>query len=157
MLTAQDLNDHLRMKWGYDLNGLQRFRVVFSDHEREIDGVTPKYSYIVERWVLERYFPEFQEYIAIWTFSIDGNYVFPQIEWLDKLCYIALASPEEKKRDLKQMEADEIARFVKTGEVLLNEDSGGGVHEMKNQHVNFVRPMFLNMDFDVNNKKRKRR
>lgn len=151
MENPQAINEHLK-QYGYDLNGLQRFRVVFSDHEKEIDGVTPKYSYIIERWVLERYFPEFQEYIAIWTFSIDGNYVFPQIEWCDQLCYISMATPEEKKRDLKQMEADEIARFVKNAETLLNEDSG--VHDMKGQTTAFVRPVFLNLDFEINKGKK---
>ena len=79
-----------------------------------------------------------------------GEYVFPQREWLDQLCYIVLASPEEKKRDLKQMEEDDLQDFIKRGETLLNEDSGDGVHEFKNQHVNYVKPVFLNMDFDVN-------
>jgi len=150
MLTASDLNDHLRMKWGYDLNGMARFRVVFSDHEKELDGVTPKYSYISERWLLEKYFPEMREYCAIWTFSINGNYVFPQIEWCDQLCYIAMADPKDKKRDMQAMEKEDLERFLKTADNLL--EVGDGVSDMKNQKVNFVRPMFLNLDFEINGK-----
>ena len=155
MLTANDLNDHLRMKYGYDLNNQPRFRVVFSDNEREPDG-SPKYNYISERWLLEKYFPEMQEYCAIWTFSINGNYVFPQIAWLDQLCYLAMNPPEKVRRDLQQMEKDSILKDIKVMETVLEETSGGGVHEMRNQKVNFVRPMFLNMDFDINNKRKRK-
>jgi hypothetical protein len=147
MLTANDLNEHLRMRYGYDLNGSARFRVVFSDNEREPDG-TPKYSYIIERWILEKYFPEFREYCAIWTFSINGQYVFPQIAWLDQLCYLAMSSPEKVRKDLKQMEADEIAKDIKMMGTLLGESDG--VHEFRNQRVNYVKPVFLNMNFEIN-------
>ena len=51
MENPHELNEHLK-QYGYDLNGLQRFRVVFSDDRKDETG-EPYYSYISERWVLK--------------------------------------------------------------------------------------------------------
>ena len=150
MENPKPINDHLREKWGWDITGMQKFRIAFSDNEFEVDGVTPKYSYILGRWMLERWIPDMREYCCIWAFSINGAYIFPQIEWCDQLCYLAMTSPEEKRKDLKAMEEEELKRFIANTEAYLEGEHGGGVHELKNQKVNFVRPVFMNLDFEIN-------
>jgi hypothetical protein len=115
-----------------------------------------KYDYIDGKHVLEELrFGDFPDqpfvtssYEPLWTFmDKDRNPLYPVWEAVEIVVVSRLEGVRNalhgKKRNFKQEEADAKEKDIKETEALL---FGGndGVHDMKNQKVNFVPPVFLN-------------
>src|SRR5229473_604785 len=92
MTEVETINDHLKQ---YGLNDFRQplYRIVWSDYQtehrrgifreflgktflREFIGIkeVPKYNYILERWILERWFPGNMTYCPEIPESISGSY-----------------------------------------------------------------------------------
>lgn len=114
-MTIDEINQKLIDRYGKDLYGNPKYRVVWSNGQtekrvgvfnefygkifiRQVSGLREvrKYPYIQDRWVLEKSFPnpyrdEVESNITfepIWTFSdFQGNYVYPEWRAIELLIY----------------------------------------------------------------------
>jgi len=118
----------------------------------------PKYPYISGKHVLEELkygdFPDqpfvTSSYEPLWTFmDKDRNALAPVWDAVEIVVVSRLEGTRRAinsvKRNFKQEEAEMKERDIQDVETIL---FGGtdGVHEMKNQRVNFVKPIFINQD-----------
>jgi hypothetical protein len=118
----------------------------------------PKYSYISGKHVLEELrFGDFPDqpfvtssYEPLWTFEDkDRNALAPIWDAVEIVVVSRLEGTHKAltgvKRDFKQEERDAKQRDIAEVEQIM---FGGtdGVHEMRNQKVNFVKPVFLSGD-----------
>ena len=118
-----------------------------------------KYPYIQGKHVLEELkygdFPDqpfvTSSYEPLWTFmDKDRNALYPVWDAVEIVVISRLEGTRSammgKKRNFKQEEVEQKEKDIKETEEILFGSGTDGVHEMKNQQVNFVKPVFLNSD-----------
>jgi hypothetical protein len=116
----------------------------------------PKYDYIDGKHVLEELkygdFPDqpfvTSSYEPLWTFmDAQRNALYPIWEAVEVVVISRLEGVRKAlhgvKRDFKKEQQEAKERDIAETEALLFGGSDG-VHDMKNQKVNFVKPVFLN-------------
>lgn len=128
-MTKEEANKILLDRYGLDLHGKQKFRVVWSTEETEVrvgefeewygeifvrrlSGARewPKYSYIEDKWILEELVPsnnpellERLSYEPIYVFQDKhGNYLPLNIDAAHAVINAILSRPEFKPRTEKQ-------------------------------------------------------
>jgi hypothetical protein len=118
----------------------------------------PKYPYIAGKHVLEELkygdFPDMpfvkSSYEPLWTFmDKDRNALYPIWEAVEVVVTARLEGTHKAiagvKRNIKEEERVAFEKDVADVEDMLF-GAGDGVHDMKNQHGTFVKPVFLNSD-----------
>lgn len=162
MESLSILNKRLADSYGKELDGRSRYKIVFSDTEyekrfgtfeehyghifiREVTGMKecPKYSYLKSKWVLEKLLfghnPEkpgvMSHYEPIWSF--DRMPIWRAIQFV---MHAHLFGVKKTMSDYRNEEEAAKEEDIKEFEEILGT---GGVHEMRNQKVNFVKPVFV--------------
>jgi hypothetical protein len=154
------LNEQLKKAYGTYTDGRAWFRISWSNAQRETrwgqfrefcgqlflreyTGVVkdrPKYSWMKDRWVLEKLmFPERAykywspeligvengTYEPVWTFDKDGKYQLPIWNAVEKLCYAALWGKKKKQTeaDLIDEENKQFDKEVEQNIIILENES----------------------------------
>lgn len=140
MTYIEEINSHIKERFGYDFRDRPAYRVVWSDsqtekrrgpHEKWYGSIflgyefgvkeVKKYDFIQERWVLEKLFPNNFDSSGIWSdITYEPLYVFqtPQGEYLEPtlraahlLCWWA-QNPKQRKRDFKAEAQEKIEKEI---------------------------------------------
>lgn len=174
MESLKAINKRLQERYGVAYDGRPNFRVVFSDTQFETRYGTfevycgpiflreetcykevPKYDYIVGKHILEELkfgnFPDKpfvqSSYEPLWTFmDKERKPLYPVWDAVEIVVLSRLEGTRKAligpRRDWKKEEQEAFEKEVIDFDTALRESDG--VHEFRNQHVNFVKPVFLN-------------
>lgn len=149
MIDLKYLNARLKEVYGLTIDGRNRFRVVWSDHETEkryLEDkvvVLPKYSYLHHRYIFEAYIPtaklnpevDSDGYEPIYVFqSNEGDPLDPvwwACEFIVKQYLTSIENARVHKKTLAQMESEEKAKEDKEVEVFKDTLDVSSVDQMK--------------------------